>query len=75
MLVNALRGHMAEMGIIAPQGISRVGDLVAALMGEGEISLPSFGETGFARPRGSARITERAGQRGRSDDLGLAQGK
>lgn len=34
MLVNALRGHMAELGIIAPQGISRVGDLVAALMGE-----------------------------------------
>lgn len=42
MLVNALRGHMAEMGIIAPQGISRVGDLVAALMGEDEISLPSL---------------------------------
>jgi len=33
MLVNALRGHMAKMGIIAPQGISRVGDLVAALLG------------------------------------------
>jgi len=40
MLVNALRGHMAEMGIIAPQGISRVGDLVAALLGEDEAQLP-----------------------------------
>ena len=31
MLVNALRGHMAELGVIAPQGISRVADLVAVL--------------------------------------------
>lgn len=42
MLVNALRGHMAEMGIIAPQGISRVGDLVAALLGEDEAQLPKL---------------------------------
>ena len=34
MLVNALRGHMAEMGIIARQRISRVADLVAVLLGE-----------------------------------------
>ena len=33
MLVNALRGHMAELGVIAPQGISDVADLVAVLMG------------------------------------------
>lgn len=33
MLIAALRGHMAELGIIATQGISRVGDLVAVLMG------------------------------------------
>jgi transposase len=29
MLVNALRGHMAELGIIPPQGIARVADLIA----------------------------------------------
>ena len=40
MLVNALRGHMAEFGIIAPQGISRVGDLLAVLMGEDGAKLP-----------------------------------
>lgn len=40
MLVNALRGHMAEMGIVAPQGISRVADLVAALLGENNTKLP-----------------------------------
>ena len=36
MLVNALRGHMAEFGIVAPQGISRVADLVALLLDEDE---------------------------------------
>ncbi len=40
MLVNALHGHMAELGIIAPQGISRVGDLVALLLGEEGAKLP-----------------------------------
>jgi transposase len=40
MLVNALRGHMAELGIIAPQGISRVADLVAVILGEDETRLP-----------------------------------
>jgi transposase len=40
MLVNALRGHMAELGIIAPQGISRVADLVAVILGEAETKLP-----------------------------------
>ena len=34
MLVNALRSHMAELGIIAPQGIARVADLMAVLLGE-----------------------------------------
>src|SRR3954463_11337947 len=31
MLVNGLRAHMAEFGIIAPQGIQRVPELVAML--------------------------------------------
>jgi transposase len=31
MLVNGLRGHMAEFGIIAPQGIQQVPELVAAI--------------------------------------------
>lgn len=40
MLVNALRGHMAELGIIAPQGIGRVADLVAVLLGEDKAIVP-----------------------------------
>ena len=42
MLVNALRGHMAELGIIASQGISRMADLLAVLMGEDGAKLPSL---------------------------------
>jgi len=42
MLVNALRGHMAELGIIAPQGIARVADLVAVLLGEDTRCVPAL---------------------------------
>jgi hypothetical protein len=42
MLVNALRGHMAELGIIGPQGISRVSDLVALLLEEGKTTMPAL---------------------------------
>lgn len=33
---NALRGHMAEFGIIAPQGISHIAELMAILQGQDE---------------------------------------
>src|SRR4051812_18106761 len=39
MLINALRGHLAEFGIIAARGPGRVGSLIAALHAEQD-SLP-----------------------------------
>ncbi len=42
MLINAPRGHMAEFGIIAPKGASRVGELVALLMDKSEAALPTL---------------------------------
>jgi transposase len=42
MLVNAIRGHFAEFGIVAPQGISRVGELAALLIGEDGPQLPQL---------------------------------
>jgi transposase len=42
MLVNAVRGHFAEFGIVAPQGIRRVGELAALLIGEGAPQLPQL---------------------------------
>ncbi len=50
MLVNALRGHMAELGVIAPQGIARVADLLAVLLGEDTTNvLPGAGPPGASR--------------------------
>lgn len=42
MLVNALRGHLAEMGLVAPKGIKRTEDLVERVLAHGsdEIDLP-----------------------------------
>ncbi len=39
MLVNAVRGHFAEFGIVAPQGIRRVGELAALLIEEDTTTL------------------------------------
>ena len=36
MLVNALRAHMAEFGIVAPQGLRHVADLTEIIAHEGE---------------------------------------
>ena len=36
MLVNALRAHMAEFGIIAPQGLHNVEDLAKIMAYQGE---------------------------------------
>jgi transposase len=41
MLVNALRGHLAEFGIIARQGVGGVGELLATLRGAEEALLPA----------------------------------
>jgi transposase len=42
MLINALRGHLAEFGIIAPAGHHRVGDLVALIQEGAEASVPKL---------------------------------
>ena len=60
MLVNGLRGDMAEMGIIAPQGISRVADLAAVLLGEDDTKLPRLARYAL---RGLAAELEALGDR------------
>ena len=42
MLVNALRGHLAEFGIVARQGVGGVSELLAALRAEDAAGLPSL---------------------------------
>jgi transposase len=41
-LVNALRAHLAEFGIIAPQGLRNVGRLIAIVREEGDAQLPDL---------------------------------
>ena len=41
-LVNALRGHLAEFGVIAPQGLRNVGKLIATVRDEGDARLPAL---------------------------------
>ena len=59
-LVNALRGHLAEFGIVAPQGISRVAELLAVLLGEDEATLPPLARQAL---RGLAAELEALGKR------------
>jgi transposase len=40
MLVNALRAHVAEFGIIAAQGLRNVAQLIAIVRDEGDLRLP-----------------------------------
>jgi len=68
MLVNALRGHMAELGIIAPQGISRVGDLLAVLMGEDGAKLPRLARQAL---QGLAAELEAVGDRVKQIDAAI----
>jgi transposase len=41
MLVNALRGHLAEFGIIAPRGIHKVEELIAVIGDDTDRRIPS----------------------------------
>jgi transposase len=41
-LVNALRAHLAEFGIIAPQGLRNVGKLIAIVRDEDDARLPEL---------------------------------
>jgi transposase len=42
MLVNAFRAHLAEFGVIAPQGLRNVGKLIAIIRDEEDASLPTL---------------------------------
>jgi transposase len=42
MLVNALRSHMAELGMIAPQGRGKVADIIAVIEDDEDESIPAL---------------------------------
>src|SRR6201989_1892488 len=47
MLVNALRAHLAEFGVIAPQGLRNVGRLIAIIRDEEDARLPGLARQGL----------------------------
>ena len=42
MLINAIRGHCAEFGLIAPQGLRRAADLIVQIRAAGPSALPNL---------------------------------
>ena len=45
MLINAIRAHMAEFGIIAPTGVPQVKKLLAVIADQDDLRLPSLART------------------------------
>jgi transposase len=58
MLMNAVRGHFAEFGIIAPQGIRRVGELAALLIEEDATTLPPLARQALRAPLAQLQALE-----------------
>src|SRR5262245_47836290 len=44
MLVNALRAHLAEFGIVAARGLRNVGQLIAIIRDDADIRLPAVAQ-------------------------------
>jgi transposase len=55
MILNAIRGHMAEFGVIAAQGPRRVMDLIQKLRSDEELGLPEMPARPCARWRPSSK--------------------
>ena len=70
MLVNALRGHMAELGIIAPQGIARVADLMAVLLAEDTTNVPALAREAL---RGLAAELEALDRRAKEIEVAIVR--
>ena len=53
MLVNALRAHLAEFGMMAAQGLRNVGQLIAIVHDDGDPRLPTSANW---RPQNDSRL-------------------
>jgi transposase len=42
MLINAIRGHMAELGMVAPQGSAKIKELIAVIKDSEDQSVPAL---------------------------------
>src|SRR5256884_9773931 len=60
MLVNALRAHLAEFGLVAAQGLRNVGELIAIVRDDGDTRLPDVALQGLQVLGTQARQDEAA---------------
>jgi len=60
MLVNALRAHMAELGMIAPQGRARIEAIIAVIEDAGDESIPALAKAALKPMVGQLRAAEDA---------------
>ena len=67
LLVNALRGHMAEFGIVARQGVGGVSELLASLREDEAAGLPSLAKAALLGLAGEIEAIER-----RADEIEAA---
>ena len=72
-LINGLRGHLAEFGLVAPQGAPKIAVLTARLADPGEEQIPAAAKTVLQVLVEQLRDTER--RIGELDDRLVAQAK
>ena len=60
MLVNALRAHMAELGMIAPQGRGKIEDIVAVIEDAEDESIPALAKSALRPLVAQLRAAEEA---------------
>ena len=72
-LINGLRGHLAEFGVVAPQGASKIAVLTARLADPGDEQIPAAAKTVLQVLVEQLRDTER--RIGELDDRLVAQAK
>ncbi|MEK1890898.1 MAG: IS110 family transposase [Phyllobacterium sp.] len=60
MLVNAVRGHAAELGLVAAQGRGKVEDIIAAVEADDDDSLPTLARAALRPLVAQLRTNEKA---------------
>ena len=73
MLINAIRGHMAELGMIAPQGAAKVKDLIAVIQESEDQSIPALARAALQPLVRQLHTLDEQVENSRSRDQGLAQ--
>ena len=72
MLINAIRGHMAELGMSAPQGSAKIKDLIAVIQDSEDQSIPALARAALQPLVRQLHTLDEQVETSRSRDQGLA---